>query len=366
MKDDHLYQRIAEIFRQEILTGALKPGDRLPSVRAMAERWSCTIGTIQRAYQELVRQGLVSSRAGQGTHVIQQSSSNLSSLTTLRRATLIHRAEAYLLEVMTSGYSLEEAEGALRQALDRWRTVEREPAQVDEQTLRFVGSHDLAISWLASHFPEIAPGYSLELRLTGSLGGLISLADGRADIAGSHLWDEESGEFNVPFVRRFFPGQKMGLVNLAHRRMGLILPAGNPLGLQGLADLARPGLRFANRQAGSGTRVWLDIALRNAGIQPESIRGHSDEKMTHLAVARSVAEGEADAGFGLEAAARNYGLDFLLLTHDCYDLVIHAARIETPPVKNLVEWLQSKTTPEVIAGLGGYETQETGKVSWVV
>jgi GntR family transcriptional regulator len=127
MDEQHLYRRISETIRQEILTGRWKAGDRLPSVREMAEQWNCTVGTIQHAYQELAQQGLVTSRAGQGTRVVESLPPALNDIP-LRRAALIHRAEAFLLEVLTSGYTLEEVDQAVRQAMDRWRSVERQAA----------------------------------------------------------------------------------------------------------------------------------------------------------------------------------------------------------------------------------------------
>jgi molybdate-binding protein/DNA-binding transcriptional regulator YhcF (GntR family) len=364
MDEPHLYRQISESIRQEILNGRWKAGDRLPSVREMAEQWNCTIGTIQHAYRELAQQGLVTSRAGQGTRVV-ESPPALKEATPLRRAMLIHRAEAFLLEVLTGGYSLDEVDQAMRQAMDRWRMVERQEAPRNERVLRFSGSHDLALTWLASHFPEIAPGYSLEIQFSGSLGGLIALAEGKADLAGCHLWDEESGLYNTPFIRRLLPGKRMAVVTLASRRLGLILPPGNPAEIQGLADLARPGLRFTNRQSGSGTRVWLDIALRRLGIDSGRIAGYESEKMTHSAVAQAVAEDEADAGIGLEGAALSYGLDFLFLTYDRYDLVVPEAMMETPAMAALVAWLNRPATRQVIESLGGYDAGSTGQVEWV-
>jgi molybdate-binding protein/DNA-binding transcriptional regulator YhcF (GntR family) len=363
MDEPHLYRQIAETIRQEILNGRWKAGDRLPSVREMAERWNCTIGTIQHAYQELARQGLVTSRAGQGTKVVESLSPLMD--TPMRWAMLVHRSEAFLLQTLTGGYSLEEVEQAIHQAMERWRTVVHQNTPRNENVLRFSGSHDLALTWLASHFPEIAPGYALQLNFTGSLGGLIALAEGDADLAGSHLWDEENDEYNLPFIRRLLPGKRVAVITLANRRLGLILPPGNPAGIQGLGDLARPGLRFVNRQSGSGTRVWLDIALRKLGIDTGQIAGYTTEKMTHSAVAQAVAEHEAEAGIGLEGAALSYGLDFQFLTHDRYDLVVPEAVMESPPLAALVTWLNTPSTRQVIENLGGYEAGSTGQVTWI-
>lgn len=363
MDETPLYRQIAEAFRQDILSGRLKPGDRLPAIREVSEQWNCTVGTVQHAYQDLVRQGLVTSRAGQGTRVVERPS--LSDDTPLRRATLVHRAEAFLLEVLTGGYTLDEVERAVRQAMDRWRTVEQEDIPQDKKNLRFAGSHDLAVTWLASRFEDIAPGHALQVRLAGSLGGLIALAEGKADLAGCHLWDEESDTYNLPFVRRLLPGKRVALVTLAHRRLGLIVASGNPLQIGGLPDLARPGLRFVNRQSGSGTRVWLDSRLKQVSVRTDSIQGYADEKITHSAVAQAVAEDLADAGIGLEAAALSFGLEFVFLTHERYDLAVPETCLQQPALQALLAWLRSPATRQEIEQLGGYGTGQTGEITWV-
>jgi molybdate-binding protein/DNA-binding transcriptional regulator YhcF (GntR family) len=363
MAESYLYEKISATIRQDILAGKLKPGERLPSVRELAAEWRCTLGTVQRAYQELASQGLVTSRAGQGTRVVEQVAGEQRS--PLRRISLIHRAESFLLEVLTAGYTPEEVEQSVRLALDRWRAVTREPEIPDECRLRFVGSHDLAITWLAANFEEIMPGYAMQVRFTGSLGGLMALAQGEADVAGSHLWDQKSGRYNAPFVSRVMPGKRVGLLTMFHRRLGFFLPKGNPKRIRGLEDLAREGVRFVNRQSGSGTRVWLDAALSALGISPRQIQGFDDEKMTHSEVARAVAEGQADVGVGLEAAAGAYGLDFLFLKDERYDLVIPDQNMDFPPVKALRDWLKSAAAPRTVAELGGYSTREMGQMEWV-
>lgn len=367
MDSEHLYQQIAETMRRQILTGELKPGDRLPSVREAAEQWSCTVGTIQRAYQELAQAGLITSRAGQGTRVVDRPP--LQGELPLRRAALIHKAEAFLLETLTGGYQLDEIESAVRMAMDRWRSLAQDPTSGEQpasaHTLRFNGSHDLVLTWLAAHFPEIAPGYKLSLQFSGSLGGLIALAAGQADLAGSHLWDVESDEYNAPFVRRLLPGKRLALVTLAHRRGGLILPEGNPLDLQGLPDLLRPGLRFANRNEGSGTRVWLDAQFHTLALDPTPIDGYTQDFATHSAVAQAVAEARADVGVGLQAAALAYGLHFIPLLRDRYDLVIPAPALDSVPIQSLLTWLRTPTARLEIEKLGGYETTETGQIHWV-
>ena len=329
MSEIPLYRQIAASIRQDILAGRLKPGARLPPVRRMAEQWNCTLGTIQHAYQELARQGLVTSRAGQGTRVATQLRSSPPE-TPLRRAALVNRAESFFLEALAAGYQLDEIDAAVRMATDRWRAIEE------------------------AH--PVPPG---------SLGGIIALAEGRSDLAGCHLWDAESSEYNTPFVRRVLPGKRVALATLAQRRLGLILPPGNPARMLSLADLARPGLRFVNRQPGSGTRVWLDVSLARLGIQPQDIQGYANERRTHSEVARAIAEREADVGIGLEASAAAYGLDFILLIRERYDLIIPAPVFEQEPVQRFLAWLQSPAAKKAIESLSGYEAQITGRITWI-
>lgn len=369
-EDKPLYQQIADWVRQEIMDGRLSPGERLPSVRQMTASWGCTPGTVQRAYAELSRQGLVISRHGQGTHVIggkpsTAEASSAAQLASLRRASLVHRAETFLLETLTAGYQPEEIEFAVRLAMDRWRVLQQEPAAVEVGSVRFAGSHDPAVAWIAAHFSDIAPGSRLQLAFNGSLGGLIALAQAKADFAGSHLWDSETDTYNSAFVRKVLPGRRIALVTLAHRRLGLILPPNNPAQIVGLADLARPELVFVNRQPGSGVRVWLDACLHTAGIDPQKINGYTNETSTHTTLAERIAEGNADLGFGLQTAALAFGLDFIPFVRERYDLVIPAENLAAPAIASLLDWLNSPSARQVIEGLGGYETASTGRLDWL-
>ncbi len=230
----------------------------------MAERWRCTVGTVQRAYAELAREGLVATRFGQGTRVAEAAPAT-GQAAPLRRASLANQTERFLLDMLAAGYAAGEVEQALRLALDRWQSMADAQSPAPEQTLRFAGSHDPAVSLLAGAFDQIAPGWTLPVRFSGSLGGLMALAQGEADLAGCHLWDQASDSYNAVFVQHLLPGRPVALLTLAHRRLGLITPAGNPQAIAGLADLARAGLRFINRQRGSGTRVWLDAQLQRGG-----------------------------------------------------------------------------------------------------
>ncbi len=366
MTDTSLYQRIAEHFRQEILAGRIQPGDRLPPIRELTRSWNCTPGTVQRAYQELARQGLVQSSPGRGTLVSgRPPEAESGAREALRRATLVHQAETFLLEGLAAGYAPAQIRQAVDQALDRWRAAQAPQPAAAGQSLRFAGSHDSVVAWLANHFSEIAPGVELQAAFSGSLAGLMALAEGRADLAGCHLWDPESRTYNLPFIRRLFPGVRVAVIRLADRRLGWILPAGNPQGFARLEDLTRPGLRFANRQRGSGTRVWLDQALAESKILPAEIQGYAEEKTTHFEVARSVAEGRVDVGLGLEAAAEAFGLAFRFAVLEAYDLVVPAAGLERPALRALVDWLASPAGRAQVGAQTGYDSSASGALTWV-
>lgn len=361
--ESHLYQQIVESVRDDILSGTIKPGESLPPMRKMTERWNCTTGTIMRAYQELAHQGLVISHVGKGTRVVDSLPGQ--SRTPLRKATLFNRTEAFLLEIITAGYTPDEIEQSLRAALDRWKAFSRKPEDAPPNVLRFIGSHDPSMAMIAAQYHDANPELTLHLSFSGSLGGLIALAEKTADLAGCHLWDESTDTYNESFVRKLLPGQKVALLTLAHRGVGLILLPGNPLGIESLSDLTRNGVRFVNRQQGSGTRVWLDAQFQRAGIEPSSIVGYQNEKMTHSEVARAISKGQADAGLGVETAALSFGLDFKLLTTERYDLVIPFDKWELEPIQALKRWLDNPQAKAEINNLGGYDTKETGTVRWV-
>ena len=363
--ESYVYQEIAEAIRRRIASGELKPGDRLPPVRAMAETWNCTPGTVSRAYSELAQDGLVKGRRGGGTRVA-------ADLVPAERplwgwATLVNQAESFLLEALRGGHSLAEAEAALSAAAARWRelqsqgvrqTASNPKAETDE--LRFSGSHDLTVELLSNIFTEVSPETVLSINFVGSLGGLMALARGEADVAGVHLWDETTDSYNVPFVKRLLPGRRTILLTLVYRSLGLITPPGNPNRLQGLADLTRPGEDFVNRQAGSGTRVWLDTQLRSLGIGSGAIAGYDREELTHLGVARRVKQGEATVGLGIYAAASAYGLGFVPLTKEHYQLVFPETVWHSPIAQSVVQVAVSRRFKDGVAALGGYDTSKTG------
>ena len=359
----YLYEDIATALRQEIASGERQPGDKLPSVRELSTQWHCTPGTVSRAYAVLGDEGLVSGHRGGGTRVTAPATQPTQP--SWQWAALINKADQYLLEAIRTGHSPAQAEAALAVAIARWSALQ---TSVDGKaatstgsvtasastTLRFAGSHDLLIEFVARLWHELSPDIQLQVDYVGSLSGLIALAQHEADIAGSHLWDGGSQEYNQPFVRRILPGRSVILLGLAYRDLGLVIPAGNPQQITGLADLSRPEVVFINRQSGAGTRVWLDKQLQEAQIAPTNINGYAQEKRTHLQVAQAIVEGTATVGLAIQAAGDAYGLDFIPLTQERYDLVIPAELWETPALHTLVELIHSDRFREAVAALEGY------------
>ncbi len=239
------------------------------------------------------------------------------------------------------------------------------PRETLADVLLVVGSHDATLDLLADRLMAQRDTQRHPVRLVsnhvGSLGGLTALKEGMALMAGAHLFDPESGDFNFPFITRYTPDLDLLVVNLAIRHQGLITAPGNPKGLQGVADLARGDVRFVNRQRGAGTRILLDHHLKLAGVKPSAVNGYGKEEHTHTAVALNVAMGEADCGLGVMAAARALALDFVPLARERYDLLIPAAHAEDPRVQALLALLEDDETQRAIVAQGGYETALTGQ-----
>jgi len=242
-------------------------------------------------------------------------------------------------------------------------TVElfRDPEEI-ARTIVAIGSHDLTLDLLASCLRQRHPDLTLASANVGSLGGLTALSRGEAHLAGAHLLDEATGEYNLPFVRQTLPGVAAVLVNLTFREQGLIVPKGNPKGIRTLEDLTRPDLQFINRQRGSGTRILLDYQCKQRGIPPAKIPGYAREEYTHLNVAAAVRSGAADCGLGILAAARALDLDFVPLLKERYDLVIPRTHYEAPLLAPLLALIRGPEFKAAVAALGGYDVSRMGAV----
>jgi len=233
-----------------------------------------------------------------------------------------------------------------------------------EGTLVVLGSHDNTLDLLATLLRRRDPRLRLASGHVGSQGGLMALRQGRAHFGGCHLFDPETGTYNVPYIRRLLPGLPLKLIHLAWREQGLIVAPGNPKGIRTVADLARPGVRFINRQRGAGTRLLLDYLLKEAGLSPAEIHGYEREEYTHMAVAVNVLSGTADAGLGILAAARALGLEFIPLRPERYDLVVPETTFADPRFQTLLEVLRSPEFREAAQALWGYDLTDCGKILW--
>jgi putative molybdopterin biosynthesis protein len=230
-----------------------------------------------------------------------------------------------------------------------------------DRTIVATGSHDLVLDLAASALRAADPGIALASSNVGSLAGLAALRDGLCHVAGSHLLDPDTGEYTLPWIDRLMPDRDLAVVRLTHREQGLIVAPGNPLGLEQIVDLARPGLRYVNRQRGAGTRVLLDHLLQERRIDPDGVEGYAREEHTHLAVAAAVAAGRADCGLGVLAAARAFDLDFVPIAKEPYDLVLQRADLEGELLAPLWELLASPAFRADVDALGGYDTSEMGR-----
>ncbi|MBI3177660.1 MAG: molybdopterin biosynthesis protein, partial [Chloroflexi bacterium] len=237
----------------------------------------------------------------------------------------------------------------------------RAPGEID-RTLVAIGSHDLSLDLLGQFLAERSPGMRLASANVGSLGGLIALRRGEAHLAGTHLLDPDTGEYNVSYVRRYLPDTPTVLVALVGRKQGLLVQPGNPRRVQSLADLGREDVTFVNRQRGAGTRVLLDFELGKLGLIPESIRGYDREEYTHLAVAAAVASGVADCGLGIHSAAAALGLDFVPLFDERYELAIPQQFYESPLLQPLLALLHDEDYRAAVAQMPGYDVRGMGTV----
>jgi putative molybdopterin biosynthesis protein len=265
----------------------------------------------------------------------------------LQSADLVEMAEVRTTGKVTEKYYRAKADALLLQEIILPKT--KKPAII------FSGSHDLAIEGVAEHLAKHVMLLSLPV---GSLDGLVNLRQGLCQISGSHLLDE-SGEYNLPFVRHLFPDRDMDVITLANRTQGLMVAPGNPKGIKRIADLAHPNVRFVNRNLGSGTRLWFDGELKRLGLGLESIRGYDHVVKTHSEAASLIELGKADAALGLQAAAHQHGLEFIPLFDERYDLVL--PRENEKSLAPLLDYLQTAAFRNGLNSLTGYNSAHSGE-----
>jgi putative molybdopterin biosynthesis protein len=222
--------------------------------------------------------------------------------------------------------------------------------------LLIMGSHDPMIDLLSQYLGNTR----ITSANVGSLGGLIALKRHEAHLAGSHLLDEATGDYNVSAIQKYLPDTPLHAVTFAYREQGMIVACGNPLAIQSLDDL--PRLRFVNRQKGSGTRLLLDYELRQRGITPDQITGYEREEYTHLGVAIAVSTGIADCGLGVRSAAIALGLDFIPVGWERYDFVIPDAALEK--AQPILDALNRDSFRQALGAQPGYDIRDTGKEAY--
>jgi putative molybdopterin biosynthesis protein len=253
-----------------------------------------------------------------------------------------------------------------KRLIDQWieesaRGTIPSPTGVERPYILVAGSDDPSLGTLRECYTRHPGASALFLSTVGSQGGLAALRDGIADVALTHLVDPVSGDYNLPYIRQIVPTNVV-TVTLFHRELGLVMPAGNPLGLRSLADLARPDVRMINRQERSGTRWYLDHELSRAGIAPACLKGYEDAVSTHLEVGVKILRQEVDAGLATRATARLLGLDFMPLTQERFDMVIPMQRFAWYGVQTLVEVVGSGEFRRRLEGLSGYNTSVSGRL----
>ncbi len=266
---------------------------------------------------------------------------------TLESAKLVEIVEIRKTGTVTEKYYRAKSSAFLLQELILPKS--RKPALI------FSGSHDLALESAAEH---LAKHFHLLSLPVGSLDGLVNLRQGLCQISGAHLLDE-NGEYNTSYIRHFFPDRDVEVITLAYRMQGLMLSSGNPKGIKKIADLARSNVRFVNRNAGSGTRLWIDHELKRLDIPFDKIKGYEDVVKTHSEAASLIETDKADVSLGLQAAAHQHGLDFIPLFEERYDLIL--PRENEKAITPLLDYLQTVNFRNELTSLTGYNPKHSGE-----
>ena len=239
------------------------------------------------------------------------------------------------------------------------------PHEQLDHTLIMIGSHDNSLDVLANELKRRDSRLHLSSSNVGSLGGLMAIRRGQTHLAGSHLLDTETGEYNFSYIERYLKGTPVRLVQLAMRQQGLLVRPGNPKNIRGIEDLLRPEVSTINRQAGAGTRILLDYCLKQAGLSPDGIRGYDQEEFTHMAVAVNVLSGRADAGMAIFASAKALQLDFIPIAEERYDLVIPETSWADPKIQLVLDIIVSGSFRKMVTALGGYDVSASGTVGGI-
>ena len=236
------------------------------------------------------------------------------------------------------------------------------PASKLENTLVVIGSHDPLLDELGDMMHLEDDAVYMSSAHVGSMGGIMAVRRGEAHAAGCHLLDTETGAYNIAFMKKYFPHGGVKLIRCVGRQQGLMVQKGNPLGITGFADIAKAGLRYVNRQKGSGTRILTDYLAKQNNLDTDQIYGYDREELTHTSVAAQIVSGSADAGMGIYSAAKLYDLDFIPICIEEYDLIIPDHAWNTPQVQQLLRTLKSEAFKEKILAMGGYTLENPGEI----
>lgn len=231
-----------------------------------------------------------------------------------------------------------------------------------QNTLVVIGSHDPLLDEVADMMHRADPTVFMSSSHVGSMGGIMAIRRGEAHAGGCHLLDTETGVYNLSFLKKYFPNGGIRLVRCVGRQQGLMLAKGNPLDIKEFADIAKNGVRYVNRQKGSGTRVLMDYLCEQYAVNVGDIYGYEREELTHTSVAAQIANGSADAGMGIYSAAQLYDLNFLPICIEEYDLIIPDHAWETPVVQQLIATLKSPAFREKMLAMGGYTVDHPGEI----
>ena len=236
------------------------------------------------------------------------------------------------------------------------------PMEKLRNTLVVIGSHDPLLDELADMLHLGDPRLYMSSSHVGSMGGIMAIRRGEAHMAGCHLLDTADGTYNRSFIRKYFPKGDVKLVSCVGRQQGLMVARGNPLNICSFADISRQGIRYVNRQKGSGTRILTDYLCSREKVEPSDVYGYTREELTHTSVAAQIACGSADVGMGIYSAAKLYDLDFIPICIEEYDLIIPDHAWNSPMVQQLLTILRSDAFREKILSMGGYTVDHPGQV----
>jgi putative molybdopterin biosynthesis protein len=235
-----------------------------------------------------------------------------------------------------------------------------------EGALLAAGSNDPILDILQTHLRKMHPEFYIFSANTGSTDGLKALDKGYTDIAWSHLFDPETGAYNIPFLPSCLPNINPVVVNLFYRELGFVVAPGNPRDIRTFADLDGDGLKFINRQQGAGTRVLLDYHLKQLGIPVVKIKGYDQEVFTHLEIGLSILAKEADVGIATSAISKLLGLGFVPITNESFDMIVDKSVFFEKGIQALIEILVSDNFRSRVSSLGNYDFHKSGKILYSI